>query len=71
MKKKGSKLIMKSDQLIKLLQQEIKKTYKIHWLCYDWKNEGVRPIFSIIEDINFNAKQRKYFINIIKLLKKT
>lgn len=69
--KRGIKLIMKSDQLIKLLQQEIKKTYKIHWLCYDWKNEGIRPIFSIIEDIIFNTKQRKYFKNIIKLLKRS
>lgn len=60
---------MKRDHLIKLLQQEIKKTYKIYWSCYDWKNEGIRPIHSIIEDIIFNAKQRKYYKNKIRLLK--
>ncbi len=62
--------MISNQYLIKLLKHEIKKTYKIYWSCYDWKHEGIRPIFTIIEDININYKQRKWCKNKIKLLKK-
>lgn len=61
--------MLSNEYLIQLLKTKIKESYRIYWLCYDWKNEGLRPIFSIIEDIKCNYERRKWCRKQIKLLK--
>ena len=55
---------------MQLLKQKLKQTYKIHWSCYDWKHEGLKPLFHILEDILYNHSQRKWLREKIWLLKK-
>lgn len=65
----GNKML-DNEHLMKLLIKILKQTYKIYWLCYDWKHEGIKPLVYISEDIKYNFNRRKWIKEKIQLLKK-
>lgn len=62
--------MLSNEHLLQLLKKELKQTYKIYWLCYDWKHEGLKPLFCILKDINNNSNRRKWIKEKMRLLKK-
>lgn len=62
--------MLSNEHLMNLLKQKLKQTYKIYWSCYDWKNEGLKPLIYILEDIKNNVKRRKWIREKMRLLKK-